>query len=593
MRGGQRWTLVRAGRTSWRALVVLGGVVVAVVLGAGMLGQLAGTVDARSAVGQLWSQHKEQLGSPRGSESCGDGICAQRFQRGRIFWSEQTGAHIVRDDAIGQRFHGLGAVAVMGLPVDEAREAGPGRLQEFQRGGIFARDGADEVVVQDRMWFAWLRTRASGEDMGFPVASEEIEESGARVQRFERGAIYVRHGTALAVRDEIAVALEADGGTAGPLGYPLAEERTSGDGRVQRFEGGAVWWSPATGAVPVHQDLLPAYAARRAEKGELGFPTAVPSMVPGGTRQTFEHGTLYRAEADGSVRQTSGEIQARYEELGGAGGELGLPTGERTALGEGTYQTFTGGVVMSSARAGTWAVGRAAFDAFVAVPSRFGWPTANWRKDERGVHTAFERVETIERDGVLYSAEPVDSSTAVLICDSQCDGNSWVEQGVAANGFGTVVERAFGGGGYAAASGRLGMSVTEGIASHRVLLPEGDPGLVVITLGGNDASQRRSDAEILDGMRRTVEMVRQAYPDTRIVIDGVMSRRDPGHARRRAVEALILDEARRLGLVAVPVAGWITDYGAPQGDDVHLTQAGHDRVAGPYAEALRSALAGH
>ncbi|MDR6868808.1 lysophospholipase L1-like esterase [Microbacterium resistens] len=591
MAGGLRRQGGRLANASRRVLAALGVCIAAAALTVVMLGQLAATVDTRSSIGQLWQGHQEELGSARSAQDCGRGVCTQSFQHGSVYWSRATGAQIVRDDGIGETFGVLGAVEAMGLPrAAEQGEAGA-RWQEFQRGGIFARHD-EAVAVRDRMWIGWLRNRSDRGGLGFPLSAEDRDDRGTRRQAFEEGTMYVRNGSALAVRSEIADAYRDAGAGDGALGYPIAEDRAAGDGRVQRFQGGAIWWSPATGAVVVRDGILAAYAARGAEGGELGFPIEEASPVSGGVRQSFQNGVLYRADGDGSVHAASGDVQTRYAELGGADGELGLPVGDRTAILDGWYQTFSGGVLVTSPAGGTWAVPPKAFEAFAALPARFGWPVRDLWSDARGAHTAFERVETIERDGVLYSAEPVDASTAILLCDSQCDGNSWVEQGVHGNGFGTIVERAYGGGGYAAVSGSLGTSVTDGVASHRVLLPEGHPGLVVITLGGNDASQRRSPDAVLDGMRRLVDLVRQAYPDTTIVIDGVMSRRDAGHERRRGMEDIVLAEAGRLGCRTISVAGWISDYGAAQKDDVHLSQAGHDRLAGPYTEALRAALAG-
>ncbi|MDA4895583.1 GDSL-type esterase/lipase family protein [Streptomyces sp. MS2A] len=594
MRGSPRRVRARALRVIRRLSTVLltGGALAGLLLG--MVAQLAAPVDLTRPIGRAWSAAQEELGTARTPETCVSrgSECSQRFDHGWVYWSRGTGAHAVHDGALGTAFAEAGAEHAFGLPVDDVQRGADRSLrwQEFQRGGLFVRGGDAVTAVRGPMWGAWLRHREDRGGLGEPRSGVRRDANGVGIQEFRRGSIYLRDGVAVAVREDIARAYADSGAQQGPLGYPRLPEEAAGDGRVQRFEHGAIWWSEATGAVPVLDGMRGDYLRRGAQEGDLGWPTAAETAVKGGARQTFQNGVLYRADEDGAVHATwPGDIEARYRELGDAGGALGLPVGERTAFADAWYQAFSGGVLLSSPR-GTSVLDRTTFDQWTRLPDRFGWPVKDAWSDERGSHTAFERVETIQRDGILYSAEPVGPQTAVLLCDSQCDGSSWVEQGARANGFTDIVERSYGGGGYVAHSGALGMSVTDALDSHLVLLPEGNPGLVSITLGGNDATQGVPGDQIVAAERRLLEQVRAAYPEATIVVNGVMSRRDASHAERRAAEALILPEAQAMGFPTISVAGWITDRRAPQADPIHLSQAGHDRVAGPYADALRAVL---
>ncbi len=165
-------------------------------------------------------------------------------------------------------------------------------------------------------------------------------------------------------------------------------------------------------------------------------------------------------------------------------------------------------------------------------------------------------------------------TTALLICDSQCTGDSWIDQGARGAGFDQIVKRGFPGAGYLAPSSAAGTGVADGVVRNAILLPDGAPGVIIVTLGGNDAARSEPAAAVTAAMDQLVAVLRQAYPDAPIVIDGVMSRRDAAHAGRRAMDAVIVAEAERLGCLAISVAGWVSDYSAPQLDNVHLTPRG-------------------
>ncbi len=339
--------------------------------------------------------------------------------------------------------------------------------------------------------------------------------------------------------------------------------------------------------------FLAAYRDRGGAGGWLGLPTAEASRLEGGAMQSFQGGALYRTDGEDAIRATTaGDIQNRYEELGGPEGELGLPTGDKVDVPGGRYQSFAGGVLLWHEGAGVFRLDADSFAIWSADPARFGWPAKDSWADDRGTHQVWEKGQTVLRSGRLLTvpSTPVDASTAVLLCDSQCNGNSWIEQGARGAGFANVVKFGFGGSGYLAPISGIGAGFTESVSSNRVLLPEGDPGAVIITLGGNDAAQRRPVAEVTAAEEQLIGLLRQAYPNAAIVVNGVMSRSDAAHAARRAMDAAVTEEARRAGVYAVSVAGWVSDYSAPQADTVHLTPAGHDKIAPHYAEALRAAL---
>ncbi|GAB6858213.1 GDSL-type esterase/lipase family protein [Microbacterium xylanilyticum] len=567
---------------------------VAVLAGAGVLlaWQLPRPISDSSAIGALWHRHSDELGAAWNRESCAVGVCVQDYRRGSIYAGVHGSAHIVRDDAVGEAFRDRGGVSRFGLPIAEESGSADRPWQAFQRAGIFAT-GGETTLVRGAFWRSWLRYSQERGGLGFPKNAEHADRRGTRVQEFVNGVVYLRDGDPVPTISDIATAHRRAGGTSGPLGYPKTTQRAVGDRLVQAFDGGEVWWSAGTGGVSVQSPFLTAYRERGGADGSLGLPTAEASRVEGGWTQPFQGGALYRSDHDGTIlATTAGDIQKRYEELGGARGDLGLPTGEKVDVAGGRYQSFAGGALLWHEGSGVFRMDAADFAVWKADPSRFGWPTKDSWTDDRGAHQDWQKGQTVLREGRLLTVPQasVDASTAVLLCDSQCDGNSWIEQGARGAGFPNIVKLGLGGSGYLAPIRGLGAGFAESVASNRLLLPDGDPGVVIVTLGGNDAAQQRSTGEVAAAEEQLIGLLRAIYPHAAIVVDGVMSRDDAAHAARRAMDAAVTERARQLGVHAISVAGWVSDYAAPQADNVHLTPAGHDRIGPHYADALRTEL---
>jgi uncharacterized protein with LGFP repeats len=112
----------------------------------------------------------------------------------------------------------------------------------------------------------------------------------------------------------------------------------------QRFTGGTVTWSPATGAQVVRGEILRAYDALRGPAGPLGFPTAPVTTSGAAEVQRFSSGAIWRT-ATGGAHAVRGGIAAGWQAAGGLGGPLGAPVGDETAAGAGAFQRFAGGAV--------------------------------------------------------------------------------------------------------------------------------------------------------------------------------------------------------------------------------------------------------
>jgi uncharacterized protein with LGFP repeats len=91
---------------------------------------------------------------------------------------------------------------------------------------------------------------------------------------------------------------------AGPLGYPVAEQRCglTGGGCLQNFQHGTIYTSSASGTHAVlNGPIMTAWKAQRYEAGPLGYPTSDPYAVRVGTEQDFQGGHLVLDKSTGRV----------------------------------------------------------------------------------------------------------------------------------------------------------------------------------------------------------------------------------------------------------------------------------------------------
>ncbi|CAN7234677.1 GDSL-type esterase/lipase family protein [Arthrobacter sp. LjRoot78] len=428
-----------------------------------------------------------------------------------------------------------------------------------------------------------------------PTSAEDCDKSGC-LQHFEGGDIAwsARTGARVVANGPARDAWLYAGGRDGRFGYPSTHTEIGlRDGGVsQGYQGGVIVYSPATGTRVVSGAVRAHWASLGAQDGALGYPLGEETREGKSVYQIFQRGTLYWSAETGAHGTTRGDILNRYREFGEATGPLGLPLSEEVPRDEGVVQQFQYGWLVWSPSTGARMVPNETYRIWSANSGRFGWPRRDAWVDQRGTHVEFQSVETIWDPNTLelYSAEAVDSSSAVIIGDSQLDLDSWGEQGARLAGYSHQIMRGYGGMGYVATNRAAGGSALHGLISDTILLPQGEPGLVIVTLGGNDARIGATDAQILESANSTWDELKRKYPRSTIIINGVLSRDDYSHAQRRWVDGLLMHAAAARGLKRISLAGTASVAGAASNyqDANHLTQAGHNKVAPLYAEALRA-----
>ncbi|WP_432495431.1 SpoIID/LytB domain-containing protein [Kineococcus gypseus] len=150
---------------------------------------------------------------------------------------------------------------------------------------------------------AWRRVGGPGGVLGLPTspvwALPQVEGS---YQLFQRGSVYWSPATgAHEVHGAIRERWGALGWENGYLGFPATDETALRGGAFNHFQGGSVYWSPATGARAVRGAIRDAWARQGWEAGRLGYPTSDEYDVPGGKRSDFQGGSITWTPAGGAV----------------------------------------------------------------------------------------------------------------------------------------------------------------------------------------------------------------------------------------------------------------------------------------------------
>lgn len=154
--------------------------------------------------------------------------------------------------------------------------------------------------------------------------------------------------TGYLVRGAILAAYEAYGGTAGALGFPVADATAGGR---QLFANRAAL--AGTPVRLVQAGILDKWASLGYETGAAGLPVSGPAAyatftASAGVAQSFANGIVYSASAGaqaGRAYFVSGSLLAQYLAMDGAAGDLGMPVNDEVVIDGTRHQDFEGGTL--------------------------------------------------------------------------------------------------------------------------------------------------------------------------------------------------------------------------------------------------------
>ena len=298
-----------------------------------------------------------KLGYPLAGADCrlAQGSCVQLFEGGRVYWEHGQARARAVWGSIFHRYLASGAErGPLGLPVSGElcglRDGGC--YQRFERGSVyFTRATGARLVTTPKITARWRELGYENGRLGYPVSDSICGlRDGGCFQHFQGGSLYASNlrTTAFVVKGAIRDRWAAGGWETGQLGYPLTDERCglTGGGCYQRFVGGSVYWSPATGARAVRGAIRARWGSLGWERGSLGYPLSeeICGLRNGGCFQVYQRGSLYWSPASGA-HPVSGAIQAAWGRAGWEAGSLGYPTRAAYAVSGGVAQRFQGGTL--------------------------------------------------------------------------------------------------------------------------------------------------------------------------------------------------------------------------------------------------------
>lgn len=228
----------------------------------------------------------------------------------------------------------------------------------------------------------YARTGGPAGRMGSP-ASNEIGgiKNGGAFQNYDGGAILWSPGTGAHLSvGAIRGLWAATGFESGILGYPTTDEvgGLRGDGVYQNYEGGAILWSPASGAHLSVGPIRDKWATTGFESGQLGYPVSdvVYGLKEGGAFQNYQGGAILWTPANGALISI-GSIRSVWAGQGFESGALGYPTTDEYTINGGVAQNYQGGVITATAAGGTHAVTGEFFRKYESVNRSLGYATSD------------------------------------------------------------------------------------------------------------------------------------------------------------------------------------------------------------------------
>jgi uncharacterized protein with LGFP repeats len=335
--------------------------------------------DAEAAMMAAWEKAGGD-GSPLGARKgdvypAGEGF-ALDFDGGKMFFTPATGAKFAYGPIL-DKYEMLGGPAGSDLGFPAINEvpglAGPdSRVTTFSASDkpvIFWTPDHGAFVVRGAINAAWDKLGSSGGVLGAPVG-DETYNGEVSAQKFSGGQVSWNRQTKQfateppALADQlkglqvaidptaaINMAWRAAGGPNGQLGVKKgAQYPIGGDGIVQDFANGKVYFSPATGANAVETNILAKYESVGGPAGsDLGFPTASESDggIPSSRISTFsgaDKPVIFWTSEHGAF-VVRGAMKAAWDKLRGPTGKLGAPVGDQAVDGDVVSQQFTGGKV--------------------------------------------------------------------------------------------------------------------------------------------------------------------------------------------------------------------------------------------------------
>ncbi|WP_336857526.1 M12 family metallo-peptidase [Sinomonas albida] len=242
----------------------------------------------------------------------------------------------------------------------------------WQAGQTFTTDGGTQVqITAVNANSATVQLTAMGAVLGPQMDAKAAQwglgsatgpvtavRNGGYYRNYQNGAVISTPANGLMVsRGAIRSVWGGLGYENGPLGYPTTDEVSGlrNSGVYQNYEGGAIVFTPSTGAHSSMGVIRQRWQQLGFETGVLGYPTTetIGGLRNGGSYQNYENGAIIAAPS--GAYESYGSIRQVWQQFGFEAGALGYPTSYVTSglVNGGSYQNYEGGAIVSAPAAGT------------------------------------------------------------------------------------------------------------------------------------------------------------------------------------------------------------------------------------------------
>ncbi|GHF44197.1 glucose/arabinose dehydrogenase [Amycolatopsis bartoniae] len=248
---------------------------------------------------------RQTLGAPTAPEVSDGGVRYRVYEHGRLYWSAQTGVHLVHGDIL-TKYLALGGHAKFGAPTTDETSTpdGSGRYNHFVgtpatgTASVYWTPGSGAHGIWGAIREKWTALNREQGPMGYPTTDESTTPDGVgKYNHFTKAAsiYWTPANGAHGVWGDIRKVWQALGWETGPMGYPVTDELTTPDGvgRYNHFDKAAsIYFSPATGAHEVYGAIRARWSALGWERSYLGYPRSGEFGFDGGRRNDFQFGYI-------------------------------------------------------------------------------------------------------------------------------------------------------------------------------------------------------------------------------------------------------------------------------------------------------------
>ncbi|TFF35548.1 LGFP repeat-containing protein [Mucilaginibacter psychrotolerans] len=266
---------------------------------------------------------RSEIGYPQMDEAKMKDGAYQFFDKGAIYWSPKTGAHLVRGNVLQRYMNEKYANGFLGFPADDLKITPDGKAVYcyFEGSCIYNNNKYGAFAVAGDILRKWGEERYERGFLGYPIAEAKAARLGSKSneitqwsQEFEGGMLVANTDGSLLqlvpgmsmqnARDfpGIYATYQALGGVSSWLGYPT-EKAIHGNGVwLQQFLRGYIYRkdNDAIGYTIRKGAIWNEFAKRGWEIG-CGYPTDNEVLKGNTTYQVFSKGTIYYL---GDVNQT-------------------------------------------------------------------------------------------------------------------------------------------------------------------------------------------------------------------------------------------------------------------------------------------------